>query len=147
MNRIAISALVLGTVALVAVACATTYTTQAKTLICKQAIQTLVAPECVRLDQVGQRYVELCQDVVEDAMVACEAGFTDNPILMCEKIGEKANQCALIADGDTSPSEAKLRNIATCERVVRAAGFACTLALVTPVPEPTATPTPAPLPE
>ena len=144
MNRIAIdAALVLGTVALMTVACATSYTDETKALFCKQAINTLVAPECVRFDALDQRYVDLCIDVVEDATVACDAGFYDNPILMCAKIGEKAIQCDIIAEGDTSPSDAKARNVATCKRVVAAASLACTIALAEPKPEPT----PAPLPE
>jgi hypothetical protein len=120
----------------VAFACATNYTPETKALFCKQAINTLVAPECVRFDELDQRYVDLCIDVVEDATVACDAGFLDDPIQMCAKIGEKAVQCDIISEGDTSPSEAKLRNVATCKRVVAAASLACTIALAETVAAP-----------
>ncbi len=132
MNRIILASLAVALGA--AVACATSYTPETKALFCKQAIKTLVAPECVRFDQLDQRYVDLCIDVVEDATVACDAGYLDDPILMCAKIAEKDVQCDVIAEGDTSPSDAKVRNVATCKRVVAAASLACTIALAEPAP-------------
>jgi hypothetical protein len=131
-------------IAFAAVACLTDYTQAQKTFICQQSILTLVKPECVRLSAVADgAYVDLCNEISDDAVKVCDVGFGGDPVELCSSISAKASQCAVIAEGDTSPSDAKLQNIATCERVANAAGLACVIALTTPVP----TPEPTPLPE
>ena len=121
----------------VAAACATNYSPEQKTVFCKQAIMTVIKPECVRFDQLGLRYIEVCDAVVEDSVIACEAGFTEDPLPLCERIAAHAADCAFITEGDTDPSVGKLRNRATCERVANAAALACMIALTPAAPEPT----------
>ncbi len=114
------------------VGCAT-YSDDQKILICQQSLRTLVEPECVRLADVDEgQYVALCQEVVGDAVVACEAGINDNPVLMCGAIASKGSQCELLPDD----SDTKLQNIATCKRAVAAVSLLCTLGLTKAEPAP-----------
>jgi hypothetical protein len=131
-------------------ACLTNYTPEQKAFFCQQSILTLVKPECVRLAAVSDgAYVDLCNEIADDATKVCDVGYGGDPIALCSSISAKASQCSVIAEGDTSPSTGKLQNIATCERIANAAGLACIIALTTPVPtaEPTPTPSPVAVPE
>ncbi len=91
--------------------------------VCEQSIQVLVLPECMRLVEVGERYVSLCIEVAESAIVACDAGFNDDPVIMCARLSSAASQCEGLVPGDNA------RNVETCERVLRASHIACTLAV------------------
>jgi hypothetical protein len=122
-----------------AIACAG-WSPERKALACKTALDTLAAPECARLDVRGDgQYGVLCREVVEDGKAACDAGFLDNPVLMCARISEKSDECARIA-GDNL-SEEDVFNIATCERIINGLSLTCTLALSEPpAPEPVPAP-------
>ncbi len=91
--------------------------------VCQQSIQVLVLPECMRLVEVGEQYVSLCIEVAESAIVACDAGFSEDPVIMCARLSSAASQCEGLVPGDNA------RNIETCERVLRASHIACTLAV------------------
>ena len=91
--------------------------------VCQQSIQVLVLPECFRLTEAGSEYVSLCIEVAESAIVACEAGFGSRPEVMCARLSSAASQCEGLVPGDN------VRNIETCERVLRASHIACTLAV------------------
>jgi len=91
--------------------------------VCQDAIEVLVLPECFRLTEVGSEYVSLCIEVAESAVVACDAGFNEDPVIMCARLSSAASQCQGLVPGDDA------RNVETCERVLRASHIACTLAV------------------
>ncbi len=91
--------------------------------VCQTSIQILVLPECMRLTEVGDEYVSLCIEVAESAIVACDAGFNNDPVIMCARLSSAASQCEGLVPGDNA------RNVETCERVLRASHIACTLAV------------------
>jgi hypothetical protein len=107
-------------------------------------LRAVVKPECVRLDQLKDlndeekaRVVALCEEVVEDVIVAVGAGFAEDPSLICPSISAKADQCEAVIT--TKDPISRARNVATCERVINAAGLACTVGLMRPAaqdPEP-----------
>ncbi len=124
MNRAALifpAALIGGLLGLFVVACQ--LSVPQKIEVCQQSIQVLVLPECMRLVEVGEQYVSLCVEVAESAIVACDAGFSEDPVIMCARLSSAASQCEGLVPGDN------VRNIETCERVLRASHIACTLAV------------------
>lgn len=121
--------------ALVATGCAS-WTKADRVLVCQESINVLAKPECVRLVEVGQEYADLCNSVLDAAVVACDAGINGDPALICPTIVEQAPRCQLIPDG----SGQRDLNVATCERVIRAAGLACTIALADREPDPVPAP-------
>ncbi len=68
--------------------------TEEKVLICSGALTQLVLPQCDLIP--GEKYTEFCEDVIIASATACEAGFTDNPSLMCSEIGNQQSGCDLI---------------------------------------------------
>ncbi len=92
-----------------------------KIAICQESIRVAAQPECERLRPKGDEYVDLCNAVANDAIVACDAGISEDPALLCGRIGEHAAQCALIPDSASDRDQ----NVATCERVVRGLGLLC----------------------
>ena len=91
--------------------------------VCQTSIQVLVQPECFRLSEIDDRYVTLCLEVTDSAVVACDAGFNDDPVLMCARLSTAADLCEGFVPGDS------IQNVATCQRVMRAASLACTIAV------------------
>ncbi len=104
--------------AVLLVSCAS-WTPAQRVLVCQESLRILVQPECVRLAEVGEDYVALCDEVVSGAIVACDSG--GDPALLCPTIASKASLCDRVGSDP--------RDVATCERVIRAAGLACTIAL------------------
>lgn len=92
-----------------------------KVAICQESIRVAAQPECERLAEKGQEYVDLCNAVAEDSIVACEAGIRGDAGLLCSRVSEHAAQCDLIPDDSPDRDQ----NVATCERVVRALGLLC----------------------
>ncbi len=72
----------------------TTLRTEEKVLICSGALTQLVLPQCDLIP--GEKYTEFCEEVIAASATACEAGFTDNPSLMCSEIGNQQSGCDLI---------------------------------------------------
>ena len=102
-------------------------------------LRTVVKPECVRLDYLVDEGVHpetaldvigLCEEAVEDVIVAVEAGFAEDPAIFCPRIAEKADDCAFVIS--TSDPIQHARNVASCERVINAAALFCTIALTQP---------------
>ncbi len=93
--------------------------------IIAEGLRIVLKPECVRLAEVGPQYVSLCEEVIETAIVAIGAGITKDASLICPVVTARVKECSLLPDD----SRFKQQNIATCERVIRAAGLACTLFL------------------
>lgn len=98
-------------------------TSPQKVRVCQDTLKVIVKPECQRLAKKGQKYVDLCEAAVEDAVAGCAAAVLKDGSLMCDRISAKADQCQLIPDD----SEDHKMNVTTCERVVRGAGLLCTL--------------------
>lgn len=108
-----------------------------KSGIVAQGLRTIVKPECVRLDQLKglddnmeALVVSLCQEAVEDTIVAVQGGLTQDASVVCPVIAEKAKRCSdLIKEND---ADRQAQDVATCERVINAASLACTVALTKP---------------
>ncbi len=101
-----------------------------KVAIVQGALEVVVAPECLRVKE--GPYRALCQEVVADAIVSAEAIILKDASLLCPSISSKADQCSRITD--ESPEQDL--NVATCKRVIRAAGLACELFVPRPDAEP-----------
>lgn len=99
-----------------------------RVLVCQEVLR-LVQPECARLQGVGgdagSLYATLCMETFEDGIMACEAGIRKDPKIVCPRIAAKASFCEFIPD----ESKDREANADLCERVIHAAGLACTLAL------------------
>ncbi len=94
---------------------------------CQALIQIAVEPECVRLDEVSDTAVKVCQELVSDAKLACDAGINDEPGLMCASINEsKVRLINELADlGE--------RDAATVARLTGVADLICSLYAPAPV--------------
>lgn len=78
----------------------------------------VVKPECLRFadSQVGTSYKELCEEIFDDIVASVRAGVLKDLSEVCPSIASKVERCSAI------PGE---YNVATCERLVRAADLAC----------------------
>jgi hypothetical protein len=80
--------------------------------------RALIKPQCSRLDELGPEYAGLCEEAIEDGLLAARAGLIDDWSLLCGAIGEKATHCSLIPG-------ASAHDLATCQSALLAAEALC----------------------
>lgn len=92
---------------------------------CQKAF-SLLRPQCSKLSDKGEQYVNLCTNIVDDAISRCEPLINKEPDLICDIIMDRADECKFVLD----KSENKDLNISVCESVIQAVGSGCKLSFV-----------------